>query len=286
MLEALKSKDLQRAIAQSEKSNLQQQESELEKMLENYCQRCPCAGARASGSGDAGGCSGYQRRIVMWAKGAAGQRNLETVNYLRNLRALVLRLGTRPGKRTVILISDGFSEAPGQKLFSIMAQYFQDTGVLLEGFTTDARTMLQEILRSALERNVTFYTLDSRGLYLSPSSGYDASSDIRVSRQTILIPPAIQQQKDMQSSGDQDAMRQLAAATGGVFYSNSNDLFKGLEQAFADGREYYLLAYVSNHPSGDEKFRSVEVPGKGTDLDGRAKKGYWPARPSNESLSK
>lgn len=286
VLEALKSKDLQRAIAQSEKSNLQEQESELEKMLEDYCQRCPCAGARSSGSADAGVCSGYQRRIFMWARGAADHSNLETVNFLRNLRALVLRLGTRPGKRSVILISDGFSEDPGRQLFSMMAQYFQDAGVILEGFTTDTRVMLQEIIRSALELNVTFYTLDSRGLYLPPSAGYDASSDIRVTRQTILIPPAIQQQKEMQASADADALRELAATTGGVFYSNSNNLFKGLEQAFADGREYYLLAYVSNRPAGDQKFRSIEVRVNHKNLDVRAKKGYWPARPSGESLSK
>jgi VWFA-related protein len=286
VLEALKSKELQRAIEQSEKSNLREQRSEILKLLEDYCRRCPCMGARSSSSGDASVCSGYLRKIEMWARGAADERNLQTVNFLRNLRALVERLGTRPGKRTLILISDGFSEDPGQELFSLMADYVQDPGLLLGNATTDARTMVEEILRSALARNVTFYTLDSRGLYIPPAAGYDASSDLRVERTTILVPPAIEEQKEMQSSADQDALRQLAAETGGVFSANSNDLFKGLQQAFADGRAYYLLAYVPDHVAGDAKFHAIEVRVEGKDLDVRAKKGYWPARLSGEPRSR
>ncbi len=39
-------------------------------------------------------------------------------------------------------------------------------------------------------------------------------------------------------------LSEIAAATGGTAFKNSNDLFTGLERAFADGREYYVLAYV------------------------------------------
>jgi VWFA-related protein len=264
---------------------LQEQEAELSKMLEDYCQRCACMGRQTS-PGDATVCGGYQRKMVMWARGASDERNLQTVNFLRNLRAFVERLGTRPGKREMILISDGFSEEPGRELFSLMANYIQDPGLMLESSSTDARTTLQEILRAALARNVTFYTLDSRGLYIPPVAAYDASSDMRVGRATIILPAVAQQQKEMQASADQDALRQLATETGGVFYSNSNDLFKGLQQAFADGRAYYVLAYVPHHSAGDTKFHSIEVRVSGKDLDVRAKKGYWPAPPPGESLAK
>ena len=48
------------------------------------------------------------------------------------------------------------------------------------------------------------------------------------------------------------------AATGGVFYRNSNDLLKELRQSFADGREYYVLAYAPAAVA-DGKFREIRV---------------------------
>jgi VWFA-related protein len=73
-----------------------------------------------------------------------------------------------------------------------------------------------------------------------------------------------------------DAMIQLAKQTGGRFFENSNDLFKGVERAFADGREEYVLAYVSNNTSADGQFRKISVEVKDKNLKIAAKAGYWP----------
>jgi hypothetical protein len=50
-------------------------------------------------------------------------------------------------------------------------------------------------------------------------------------------------------------MVELAHETGGLFFQNSNDLGKGLTGAFADSREFYLLAYVSKNETLDGKYR-------------------------------
>jgi len=76
---------------------------------------------------------------------------------------------------------------------------------------------------------------------------------------------------------DESAMNELAATTGGVFYHNSNDLLKGLRQSFADGREYYVLSYVSSNAAADGKFRAITVQVAGKNLVVRAKHGYWAA---------
>ena len=55
---------------------------------------------------------------------------------------------------------------------------------------------------------------------------------------------------------NQDAMNYLAAVTGGVFYHDSNDILKGLRQSFADGRQYYVLAYNSSNQASDSKYRT------------------------------
>ena len=54
-------------------------------------------------------------------------------------------------------------------------------------------------------------------------------------------------------------LSEIAAATGGTAFKNSNDLFTGLQRAFADGREYYTLAYVSTNEAQDGKFRKIAV---------------------------
>ena len=72
-----------------------------------------------------------------------------------------------------------------------------------------------------------------------------------------------------------DALFQLAHETGGLFFENSNDLFKGIHRAFADGRESYLLAYVPTNNTLDGKYRKIKVDVKGKKLLVNAKAGYW-----------
>jgi len=131
-----------------------------------------------------------------------------------------------------------------------------------------------EVIRLATARDVVFYTLDSRGLYTSVGGGYDACGEYQMTR-IMVLPPEIQQEKETLAIENQAAMAELAAATGGVFFHNSNDLLGGMRQAFADGREYYLLAYVPTNTAANGKFREIKVQIKGKDVVVRAKRGYW-----------
>jgi VWFA-related protein len=78
-------------------------------------------------------------------------------------------------------------------------------------------------------------------------------------------------------SEDSGAMEQLARATGGVYFHGGSDLLKQFRSALADGREYYVLAYVSSNASQDGKFRRITVETKNKNLNIRAKSGYWAA---------
>jgi VWFA-related protein len=70
-------------------------------------------------------------------------------------------------------------------------------------------------------------------------------------------------------------MEQLAQATGGVYFHDSNDMLKQFRSVLADGREYYLLAYVPKDGTQDGKFRKISVDVTGKKLHVRAKSGYW-----------
>ena len=49
----------------------------------------------------------------------------------------------------------------------------------------------------------------------------------------------------------------------------------GLERAFADGRRYYVLAYVPSSSNSDGKFHSISVRLRESKMLVSAKRGYW-----------
>jgi VWFA-related protein len=210
----------------------------------------------------------------MWASSAASERSVLTRAFLQNLRHVVEGMGKTPGKRTLVFVSDGFNTHPGRDLFGLIASYTRNPSALMNGSINDAEPQIQDILRAAWERDVAFYTLDSRGLSGPGGGAFDASEETQWSR-TVLVLPEIQQQKQMMAMENQSPLAELAKSTGGVFFRNNNDLFKGMHQAFADGREYYLLAYVSTNPATDGKYREIKVNIKEKNLVVRAKRGYW-----------
>lgn len=86
------------------------------------------------------------------------------------------------------------------------------------------------------------------------------------------------------TGNDTDAgqtLTEIAAATGGTAFQNSNDILSGLQRAFADGREYYMLAYVSTNPNLDGKFRAISVRLQDAKLLVNAKRGYWATGTAN-----
>ena len=76
-------------------------------------------------------------------------------------------------------------------------------------------------------------------------------------------------------------LSEIAAATGGTAFHNGNDILNGLRRAFADGREYYVLAYVSSKSDLDGKFRAISVRVRDSKLVIGAKRGYWATGTSN-----
>jgi len=281
MLEVLDGKELSKAIQLSESMNLVAQEADLGRMLTGYCERCPCAGGSSPTTRTSGGsgrvCSGQWGKIEMWASAAAFERYNLARDFTSQLRSVVEQLAKQPGKRHLIFVSDGFNVRPGRDLFGLMAIYANDPGELLRNPVESLESEIQTIIRLATAYNVTFYTLDSKGLYAAVGGGYDASGEYQLTRGAGVILPQVQQQKETNALDTQAPLGELAEATGGVFFHNSNDLFKGMRQSLADGREYYLLVYVPTNPAADGKFREIKVQVKSGSVLVRAKRGYWAA---------
>jgi VWFA-related protein len=175
-----------------------------------------------------------------------------------------------PTSHTIVFISDGFNRFAGRELYTIMDGY----GPRDRSFQFNPRDTadpLQSVLKLAVRYDVKFYTLDSRGLYAAASiagNPFDASSSgptqERLDRNVMTV-----------ARENTDALAELARETGGLFFENSNDLFKGIHRVFADGRESYVLAYVPSNDILDGKYRKIKVEIKGRKLSVSAKPGYW-----------
>jgi VWFA-related protein len=165
------------------------------------------------------------------------------------LEQTVRRSAHLPGRKVVILISDGF---------------------LLDTGNTDSSTRLRRITDAAARANAVVYAFDAKGL--------DATPPNKTGRAAFRVQAG--ERFEMQ-----DPLNHIAEQTGGRFVKNRNDMRPGLSQALAEASRYYLLAWRPDpEQRGKDKFRRVEVKIKGRpELTVRLQSGYLEEVPK-ESL--
>lgn len=205
----------------------------------------------------------------------------ETVEFIRNevsltaLRALMTRLGgLREGRKSVILVSEGYTNIVPPQLRNPIASEFDNPRQRNPFIGSDdpresARQMMADVsIRTDLERvfdtanrnNTSIYALDPRGLAsfeFDIDSGVGFTDDSNMLRSTMAT------------------LRDLAETTDGRAIVNRNDPTDGLRQAVRDSSAYYLLGYTSNDTPTDGRFHEIRVRLKRRGLNVRARKGYW-----------
>lgn len=180
-----------------------------------------------------------------------------------------------------MLISDGFSLTPGAEFFAVASAYLPNYS---EFHFPDENlsSQMAAAMAVAAKQDIRVYGVDSRGLSSPAFSGggmSDASSsgmgqNGARNRGGSMLTELDRKQNSiafMNGAG----MAQLAAATGGMYLHDSNDLVGELQQVLADGREFYMLSYVPANHAEDGKFRKITVVVHDAKQIIRAKEGYW-----------
>lgn len=190
------------------------------------------------------------------ARSIAQRTEYLTTSTLETIRAAALALGNYPGRKTLLLATDGF---------------------INDEFNRNGRFRIQRVLDAATRAGVTVYSIHSAGLEVA--AGFDASQPGRFDPTGIGLSLASQAQQ-----ARQDAFRELAAATGGLTFVNTNDLSGAFSKAVADASTYYALAYYPDKKP-DGRFHKIEVklnlPGSFTI---RTQQGFF--SPSEKSIQK
>ncbi|MEO8027255.1 MAG: VWA domain-containing protein, partial [Bryobacteraceae bacterium] len=214
------------------------------------------------------------------------QNSFQTRALFVALRAIALAAGTLPGRKNVILFSEGALHAD------------------------DAEVAMNAVISAANHGNVSIYVVDPSGTSndrnnlgggsLAENQSNTAPSGAGAGGRTPNT--AASRQAEFARMGPQvvggqtkfDMARQsmaldsqgsdladIAAATGG-FVVRNNSALTSLERIDRDLRDHYSLTYQPTETNFDGKFRGikVEVAGKGHKI--RYRKGYWALAPGDE----
>jgi len=218
----------------------------------------------------------------------------EVVEQIRNdvvmgaLKALSVRLGSlRDGRKSVIYVSEGLTvslpaamrnenaEQPAMPCLApnqpncnpaIGRPMAYDTPSAQEETQnwfaqSDLYSKMRDVFDLANRNNVSFYSLDPRGLATN-EFGIDEDIGPKTDARTLQV--------------TQDTLRTLSEQTDGRAIVNRNGLDAGLKLIAADSSFYYLLGYNSQAAT-DGKFHEIKVRVKRGGIEVRARKGYWAA---------
>ncbi|MDQ2979427.1 MAG: VWA domain-containing protein [Acidobacteriota bacterium] len=178
-----------------------------------------------------------------YARMYAEQVRVEVSNMLRDMSAELTTLTALPGKRAFLHVSGGFDMQPG----SAMMQYAVGTFSLRSYDAGNMSREVQGLIQKANANQVTFYTVDARGL--TAEGGTAGGDDPLLNRPGVAF---------FARTDSQAGLQDLATETGGLALLNSNALVRGLEKVYQDASTYYSVGVnLSNLPGAG--FRNVRV---------------------------
>jgi VWFA-related protein len=199
------------------------------------------------------------------------------------LRSALSTQQTRPVLAGLAAICEGLRALPGKKTLVVFSQGFIAPQAL--------DWQVQSTIDIANRANVAIYIIDSSGLTggtpqsgaLVPSSalsGISAATSqenrIRAGAGESVFDVSRQEGLNRQ----QDLLYRISSDTGGQFIKNTNDIAGGLERIDEEIRSRYTLAYRSTDPNFDGSFRKVKIEVRRPDAKVLARPGYYAIPPS------
>ncbi len=181
------------------------------------------------------------------------------------LFAIVRTLGRIPGRKSLVLFSEGIAIPDAVQHFYL------------------------GVIDAANRANVSIYTMDAVGLraesdqakvrdavnqmgqiginsgYAGDGVGGSFTRNLESNAESLRSDPAL-------------TLGELANGTGGLFFNNTNNLAPAFQRIEGDLRNYYLIGYTPTNTTFDGKFRAIEVRVKRPNVTVAARRGYFAVR--------
>jgi VWFA-related protein len=181
------------------------------------------------------------------------QERTFAVSSLERVNAVIDVLKGLPGRKSVTLVSEGFS---------------------VFGFGMDnqlIRDYLRRLVDHANRAGVVVYALDPRGLVVTGISAADSVNPTRSGEVAMMRSAALRD--------SQDGLKYLAGETGGFAVVDSNDLAGGMRRIVTDQNGYYLVGYQpevgSVRTDGSGRYMKLKIKVKPKGLRVRTRSGFY-----------
>ena len=182
------------------------------------------------------------------------------------LFAIVKTLGRLPGRKSLVLFSEGIAIPPA------------------------VHRLFLGVIDAANRANVSIYTIDAAGLR-TESDQLRIADSVKAAASTGInsgyaadggaggaMTDRLEVNEYVLRSDPQTGLGQLAQETGGLLFNSTNNLRPAFERIESDLRNYYMLGYTPVNTKFDGKFRNIEVKVKRSGLTVAARKGYFAVR--------
>ncbi len=204
-------------------------------------------------------------RRFLWTQGVLQARAVFVA-----LRAIAQSYQDLPGRKNVVIFSQGFTHAP------------------------EAQPAMQAVIDAANRANVAFYVVDAGGLSASYGATNSMPEDLSGTRAAFDVAQMGAGFRESYTKFDwmkrtgieieyQD-LENVAQATGGFYVKNQNDLSHGLALADRDLREFYTLVYQPTDRNYDGSFHKIRVELLKRGYEARHRAGYWAIPPGQELM--
>ena len=162
-------------------------------------------------------------------------------------------------------LADLLRGVPGRKSVIHFSSGVERTGI-------ENQAQLRATTDAANRADVSFYTVDARGLVALPPGG-DASSASPTGTAIYTASATTSQMSSLEEG--RETLASLAADTGGRTFYDLNDFgpaFTGVQQ---DNSTYYLLGYSPSNSKSDGRFRRIRVQVNRGGVRVQARPGYY-----------
>lgn len=177
------------------------------------------------------------------------------INALNRIFDVISAVHELPGRKTIVLVSEGFAMfGPGD-------------------YHSLIRDAMQRLVDRANRAGVVVYAVDPRGLVFTGLSAADNPNSMRAALDSMAMRNAALRET-------QDGLRFVTGETGGFAVVNNNDLRAALGRVMADQSGYYLIGYQPPHDTFARSARpdfhrlKIKVTRKG--LSVRTRAGFYP----------
>jgi VWFA-related protein len=192
------------------------------------------------------------------------------------LRAMALAYRDLPGRKTVVVLSEGFLHA-------------------LNGGAS-----IEAVIDAANRANVAIYIIDSAGMPVSSPDRFD-KNNTSAEKATYDRPdssPAIGERAGGRATAGMNQfdwlqtlgtdrhtdLGRIATATGGLLVQDNNDIGSALDRVEDDASEFYTLAYSPSNHDYDGAYRKIKVELGKRGYHVRYRRGYWALPPGREMM--